>query len=201
MLEGSPFLFMVHEKVLDLKKDYDTICRLESGFSTKFEFKQFCWARTAVCSRIFGVTIDGNKTDALVPFADMINHRIPKQSSWVFSQNDNGFVMEAITDIERGQEVFDSYGKKCNSRFLLNYGFVIPNNETNEVSFKVTFDNKDPLMDLKAKLVGKNHLTKIFKTSTNSLDSGLMELLGFLRFRFIHDEVVFNRIKTINNLS
>lgn len=87
MLEGSSFLFMVHEKVLDLKKDYDTVSTIDPSFSKTYDFKMFCWARTVVCSRIFGLTIDGNKSDALVPFADMINHRIPKQSSWVFVQN------------------------------------------------------------------------------------------------------------------
>jgi histone-lysine N-methyltransferase SETD3 len=29
-------------------------------------------------SRIFGLVIDGVKTDAFVPFADMINHKRPK---------------------------------------------------------------------------------------------------------------------------
>lgn len=29
-------------------------------------------------SRIFGLIIDGIKTEALVPFADMLNHRVPK---------------------------------------------------------------------------------------------------------------------------
>lgn len=38
-----------------------------------------------VSSRIFGVVINGKKTDALVPIADMLNHRIPKMTSWYFS--------------------------------------------------------------------------------------------------------------------
>jgi histone-lysine N-methyltransferase SETD3 len=43
----------------------------------------------------------------------------------------NGFVIESEEDIEVGQEVFDSYGRKCNSRYLLSYGFTLEDNEDN----------------------------------------------------------------------
>lgn len=153
-LEGSSFLYMIREKVADLRKDYDLIRSVDADF--KYSFMEFCWARTTVCSRIFGLVIDGVKTDALVPFADMLNHRVPKHTSWNYSQIQGGFVIESVEDIERGSEVFDSYGRKCNSRFLLNYGFVMPNNDANEVvtdrpmqSFKVSFRPDDPLVPKK----------------------------------------------------
>ena len=37
--------------------------------------------------------------------------------------------MEAVEDIEAGQPIFDTYGKKCNSRFFLNYGFIDKDND------------------------------------------------------------------------
>jgi hypothetical protein len=33
-------------------------------------------------SRIFGLMVHGVKTEVLVPFADMLNHRQPKQTIW-----------------------------------------------------------------------------------------------------------------------
>jgi len=33
--------------------------------------------------------------------------------------------------------VFDSYGRKCNSRFLLNYGFIVEDNDMNEVAISI----------------------------------------------------------------
>lgn len=131
-LVGSSFLYQIREKVLDLKKDYDTLfvgCQM----FRKYTFQEFCWARMMVGSRIFGLFIDGLKTEILAPFADMLNHKVPKETSWNFHQEDNSFVIESLKDIEVGQEVFDSYGKKCNSRFLLNYAFVIPNNKENQI--------------------------------------------------------------------
>ena len=77
--------------------------------------------------------MNGVKTEILVPFADMLNHRLPKQTAWNYSNEMNGFVIESIEEVEIGNEVFDSYGRKCNFRFLLNYGFVLPNNADNEI--------------------------------------------------------------------
>lgn len=53
-------------------------------------------------SRIFGLNIDNIKTDAFVPLADMLNHRRPKQTSWSYSDEKQGFVIESLEDISRG---------------------------------------------------------------------------------------------------
>lgn len=42
--------------------------------------------------------------------------------------------------------IFDSYGSKCNSRFLLNYGFVVDDNNANEVNVNVEPDGPIPLI-------------------------------------------------------
>ena len=89
-------------------------------------------------SRIFGLHIDGSKTDILAPFADMLNHRLPKQTTWNYIDDQQGFLIESLQHIDSGVEVFDSYGKKCNSRYLLNYGFVVDlNPETQVVLFRL----------------------------------------------------------------
>lgn len=40
--------------------------------------------------------MNGVKTEILVPFADMLNHRLPKQTAWNYSDEMNGFVIESI---------------------------------------------------------------------------------------------------------
>lgn len=45
--------------------------------------------------------------------------------------------------------VFDSYGRKCNSRFLLNYGFIVDNNDANECAIVAHANRADPLLSLK----------------------------------------------------
>jgi len=54
------------------------------------------------CSRIFGITVNGVKTDGFVPYADMLNHRRPRQTTWYYSDEKEGFVIEACDDIPRG---------------------------------------------------------------------------------------------------
>lgn len=66
-----------------------------------------------------------------MPLADMLNHRVPRQTAWSYCDVREGFLIEAMEGVGVGEEVFDSYGRKCNSRFLLNYGFILNNNESN----------------------------------------------------------------------
>jgi histone-lysine N-methyltransferase SETD3 len=56
----------------------------------------------------------------------------------MYSDEKEGFIIETDEPISRGQMVFDSYGRKCNSRFLLNYGFIVEDNDANEVAIIVT---------------------------------------------------------------
>jgi len=46
-------------------------------------------------------------------------------------------VIDALEDIGRGEQIYDSYGKKCQTRFLLNYGFINPKNDGNEFPFRI----------------------------------------------------------------
>lgn len=104
LLEGSPFLNMILDKKEDIKKDYDDICLRIPEF-TKYTFKEFCEVRMAVSSRIFCVRIDGKKTDVLAPLADMLNHKRPRQTHWVYEDHFQAFTITAIDDIKSGMEV------------------------------------------------------------------------------------------------
>jgi histone-lysine N-methyltransferase SETD3 len=96
-----------------------------------------------VSSRIFGIQVEGIKTDGFVAYADMLNHKRPRQTTWSYTDEKRGFIIEAMEDIRRGEQVYDSYGKKCNSRFLLNYGFINLNNDANEVPLKISYNPDD----------------------------------------------------------
>lgn len=55
-----------------------------------------------VSSRIFGIQIEGVKTDGFVAYADMLNHRRPRQTTWTYTDEQEGFIIEAMEDIKRG---------------------------------------------------------------------------------------------------
>lgn len=118
----------------------------------------------------------------------MLNHRKPKQTSWSYSDEKKGFVIESMEDIKRGEQVCDSYGRKCNSRFFLNYGFINKDNDANEVAVKVPFDTEDPTLSLKEKMLGEPMTSKTFRILANIEEDNTCEFMGFIRFVELRDK-------------
>ena len=62
----------------------------------------------------------------------------------------------SLQSIPAGAQVYDSYGQKCNHRFLLNYGFAVEDNREidgfcpNEVPFKFDLPWQDEIFDAKS---------------------------------------------------
>lgn len=152
-LEGSPFQNQISEKIKDIQADYNMIVK-EVPEYREFSLKEYSEIRMMVASRIFGIQVNGTKTDGFVPYADMLNHRRPRQTSWTYSDEREGFIIDALEDIKRGEQVYDSYGKKCNTRFLLNYGFINLNNDANEYPILFKMDPSDKFGDQKREMLG-----------------------------------------------
>jgi histone-lysine N-methyltransferase SETD3 len=180
-LKGSPFLDQVLEKIDDIKADYDLICEKVPEYS-QFTLNEFSEIRMMVSSRIFGMNILGKKTDGFVPMADMLNHKRPKQTSWTYSDEKGGFVIEALKDIPRNEQVYDSYGKKCNSRFFLNYGFIVENNDGNEVPIKIFYPESDDKKEMKKEMINDASEFKKFRVTDNFNENIMHEFMSWLRF-------------------
>ena len=181
-LKGSPFLTQILEKKKDMKKDFIKLCELIPGFK-KFKFNKFKEARMLISSRIFGISIHENKTDVLAPFADLLNHKRPRQTQWYYDDNLESFVIQAIDNIKEGSEIFDSYGKKTNARFLLNYGFCLEDNDTSEYLLSIELTEEYPLFNFKKSFFqNESDLVRSFNLNNNFYESQIIELLSFLRF-------------------
>jgi histone-lysine N-methyltransferase SETD3 len=124
----------------------------------------------------------------MVPFIDMINHKRPKQSLWGYDDGLNAFKIEAYGDCLAGTELFDSYGKKCNSRYLLNYGFIEEDNDANEYPFSITLDESIPFCQEKANFLEQPLGSQLrFKLSKDFDSQAFFEFLSFLRFCVVSD--------------
>lgn len=55
----------------------------------------------------------------------------------MYDEKRNGFVVEAMEDHKRGDEIFNTYGRKCNTRYMLNFGFSFEENDANETPFRL----------------------------------------------------------------
>jgi histone-lysine N-methyltransferase SETD3 len=82
----------------DMRSDYESICNIFPEFE-RFSYNDFKKFRLIVSSRLFGINIGKLRTDALVPLADMLNHSIPKQTSWFYSVPHDGFMIKSTTKI------------------------------------------------------------------------------------------------------
>ena len=88
-LKGSFTLAKIRERIESLKAEYDNICAHVPALMKDFTHADFVWARLAVITRIFGLVIRGVKTDGLVAYADMLNHKKPRDAQdtdtrWTF---------------------------------------------------------------------------------------------------------------------
>jgi len=205
-LHGSPLVNDVRERRATIRADYDAVCRVVSGFADKHAFRDFLAVRTAVGSRNFGIVVDGEKRTSMIPLADMLNHFRPRETSWCFDNVKRCFVINSLRDLEPGQQVLDSYGRKDNSRFLLHYGFAVENNREDDgrcqnelmVMLKIVpsapvvasngiggsstgVGDNDPLASVKRAFLGTSRSTRKIKVSMNRDDRGTSEALAFAR--------------------
>ena len=189
------------------------VCRVALEFSKMYSFEEFLSYRTAVGSRNFGIIVDGVKLTAMVPYADMLNHFRPRETSWTFN-NQGAFVITSLKKLVAGQQVMDPYGKKCNSKFLLHYGFAIECNREedgkcqNEVLLTLRLPGAEvdgeELHARKLNFVGASRAQRSFRVSMNHDDRQTAEALSYVRICAANDDDlddIFGKVSPRRNAS
>jgi protein-histidine N-methyltransferase len=185
-IEGTDMVRMVTDKIRDMRQDYDMICR-EVPEYTQFPFQEYQCMRLLVASRIFGIEISGLKTDGFVPYADMLNHKRPRETSWTYDNDRQGFTIEALVDLPRGSPVHDSYGRKSNTRFLLNYGFINMDNDADDLPLAFEIRKDDKLFAEKMKMIHTNRY-RSYSTMADYEEPVTIKMMSFLRFAEYSDK-------------
>ncbi|KAA0173913.1 hypothetical protein FNF27_04671 [Cafeteria roenbergensis] len=189
-LKGSYILTQVADRRRNLEKDYHEICRVSPDFA-RFSLHRFTVMRMVVASRNFGIVVDGRKTDAMVPYGDMLNHLRPRETRWTFNRHRQCFTIHATTGLRAGDQVYDSYGRKCNSRFLLNYGFTAEDNRDGETSrsldelwvrLAMPPPQQDAWWNRKRVLLDGGVCTRGIRLAACNSHIGTREAFSFLRF-------------------
>lgn len=182
LLKGTSFVNQLEEKKKEIHKDYETLIRLLPSYK-QFSFDEFCKARMLISSRIFGIKMNNKKTDILAPYADLLNHKRPNQTHWYYDEMTKAFAILAMTDIPQGVELYDSYGIKGNSRFLMHYGFTLEKNEANEYPLKVSLESTVPYYSEKELCIKNSYCcTKTFTISVNTFTNQVLDMFSFIRF-------------------
>ena len=87
----------------------------------------------------------------LVPLVDALNHARAVPVSWAISMQDGaksgdekGSALSLVLHggAEEDSELYNNYGAKPNSEFLLGYGFTLPSNPDDTMAFKLPDEEK-----------------------------------------------------------
>ena len=191
ILEGTKFKKLINEKKEEIKKDYKILCQKIELFS-QYSIEQFCKIRCIISSRLFGLIIKGKKNDIIAPFADLLNHKRSRDTKWFFSENENYFGIIALKNINKGFQVYDSYGRKSNLRYLLNYGFTIENNEDDDIQIQISLDSK--CINFQQKI----NLVSIFPKRIFYLSKNIEDIQTFQFFSFVRLLIYDGNIENVN---
>jgi histone-lysine N-methyltransferase SETD3 len=213
-LSGSFILDMIKSRNLNLEQEFNELLLAIPIFGKKITLKDYVWARIAIVSRVFHIAYDDNKTtQGIVPMADMLNHSKEPGTKWSFVPNEDAFIISSDKFLIKDKEVFDTYGAKCNSRYLVNYGFTLSDNQENNQAaifidpVKILSNKNSVLNESKLKILGNNSTTIDdsyceYRYLINAKKETLISQDQQYRFQFITllDKKVDSRPKSITGL-
>jgi histone-lysine N-methyltransferase SETD3 len=185
-LEGSYIDPTVRERREWDGRLYDQLpaCLKENGFTRE----AFTWARCAVISRVYGVTLGGRSTVAMVPLADMFDHAPTNYVRWI-GEAETGFIVTAEQPVAAGAPLFERYGRRCNAMLLNVYGFCLEGNPDNEAEIQLEALTPGDRFYQDARLLGKTSKDakiQAFKVQWQ-YGNAMRELLSYLRLS-VYDE-------------
>ena len=184
----------------------------------KFEniLNNFKYNFDLVATRNFGRPESYCDINTMVPFLDLLNHSDKNNTYWYYEDLDGGYTLIAERDIEKNEEITDSYGKYHNSMLYRTYGFVIPGNIYHEYvyvnisgeSFTLNEDYLNSIIDsmfekmIKRKLI---NFEEAKATIINDLNVKRNYYLNLKTNRFSLNVIIKEHInlldKTIDNVS
>ena len=130
--EGIQNYEKFYKRALDPVKE--RLKKFSEEKNIKFEdiMENFKYNFDLVATRNFGRPGSYCDINTMVPFLDLLNHSDRNNSYWYYEDMDEGYTLIAVRDIEKNEEITDSYGKYHNSMLYRTYGFVIPGNICHE---------------------------------------------------------------------
>jgi hypothetical protein len=121
-------------------KDYQRfIVPLMKRYPNRFPKEWFSFERFQQCSSVVACRyfyVDCSHGDAMVPLADVFNHRTDGEHIHLISADDcDRIELSTVRPVQAaGQQVFNTYGQHSNAYLMMKYGFTEPGNPYDVVS-------------------------------------------------------------------
>ncbi len=164
LFKGSNLYGAAIDRRTTWQSEWETCLRVieatNKGWGAQFSWDLYLTAATYLSSRAFPSTLlspnpslepTPSSYPVLLPGIDALNHARAHPVSWVVdrptspsrrsSADDEGpdllisLILRQPT--EKGSELFNNYGPKPNSEFILGYGFSLPNNPDDTIVLKI----------------------------------------------------------------
>lgn len=189
LLKGSPTLAAAQSLSGKLRSEFDALeTSLFANDRDRFPKEVFTrsaweWAFAVLFSR--GIMLSSEKTVALVPYADLLNHN-PFCSTYIdigksMMTGDRFVTLYTDRPYSKMAQVFVTYGPKSNAELLLQYGFVVDRNPYDSVDVTVSLPASDPLYAEKRQYLLESGVQPSTKFPLYR-DRYPMEMIEFLRF-------------------
>ena len=144
LLKGLLCLRNIQERKVEIRNEYNRIAQ-EIPIIGKLGERMFGHYRILVTSRYITTTIKSERTNALIPFLDMINFDAKSQIDWNYENKAEGLIVKAKEFIRCGTQLTKQCEIESNIEYLLTYGSVLEDNVNDELEFKIGLDRSDPL--------------------------------------------------------
>ncbi len=128
LLTGSSAQRRLEVQRRSIVLDYEHLCQHIPGFE-RYGLPAFGWARLTVLTRVFRLTVQGKRTRAIVPVADLFDHKRPSEARWTYDEARKAFTLTALQELRPGDPIRVSYGRKGNTDLFVTYGFCLEENE------------------------------------------------------------------------
>ncbi|KAK0206753.1 SET domain protein [Desarmillaria ectypa] len=152
MFRGTNLYGAIVDREKEWRREWE-ICRtvisnVDSRWGDLFTWELFLESATHVSSRAFPssllsrnptLQLSPSTEPVLLPGVDALNHARAQPVSWVVTYHDDTENISLVihTSASAGEELFNNYGAKPNSEFILGYGFSLPNNPDDTILLKI----------------------------------------------------------------
>ena len=153
--QGSNLYVTATRWITQIHEDFQEVCgynvdelSLVTAFPW-FTFDNYIWGLSTIWSRFVTVKRNGTDYRAMVPVFDLLNHNPYSNVGHYFDDKDDQLHLYSRDAWTLGSEIFLNYGHVSNSRLLMLYGFVIPDNEFDTVDVYAQMSENAPDYHLK----------------------------------------------------
>jgi hypothetical protein len=112
----------------------------------------------------------------------MLNHSDNFNVAFEHDDEGSSFVIRAVRDIKKGEELFNNYGDKNSVEMLLHYGFMPENRNDLILPFNLILNPTHTKYEEKLKMIAKGTHSRAVELSMDISNPNVVGMVSYMRF-------------------